>query len=269
MEIHIPTAPVYIMSLPNSMQGKRRQYGIRHHITGTIDGSMGDTYESMASKISHANPDFGLWDRGQLVVIISRTRLPQCTIFVGSKSDTLATLCSILLKFTQWTDYISDILDIITVNRDESRNERILHHQNFPFRIKDMTLPDDNSGIVYMLNSLHKRTYTYIGKTKNPRRRLKNHNSGYRSSSTEPIQYHPFVVLAYIAGFQKNDELMHAAGRKWKYVRDGMIQQGVISATSWAVAGRQIIMDSNLQLQYSIAEYDLRLVLLFSIDVEE
>lgn len=64
VEIRIPTAPEYTMSLPNSMQGKRKQYGIRHRITGTIHGSMGDTYESMASEISHANPDFGLWDRG-------------------------------------------------------------------------------------------------------------------------------------------------------------------------------------------------------------
>ena len=100
LEIRVPTAPDYTMSLSNSMQGKRKQYGIRHCITGTIHGSMGDTYESMASEISNANPDFGLWDRGQLIVIISRTRVPQRTIFVGSKTNTLATLQSVLLKRT-------------------------------------------------------------------------------------------------------------------------------------------------------------------------
>ena len=120
----------------------------------------------MASEISNANPDFGLWDRGQLVVIISRTQIPQRTMFEGSKSDTLVTLCSVLLKRTQWTDYISNIPDIITVNQDETRNERILNPHNFPYMIRDMMLPDDDSGIVYMLNSLRKRTYTYIGKTK-------------------------------------------------------------------------------------------------------
>ena len=58
----VPIAPSYTLSLPNSMQGKRRQYGLRHRITGTIHGAIGGTYESMASEISHSNPNYGLWD---------------------------------------------------------------------------------------------------------------------------------------------------------------------------------------------------------------
>ena len=263
VEIKVPVAPSYTLSLSNSMQGKRKQYGLRHRITGTIHGAMGDTYESMASEISHSDPNFGLWDRGQLVVIISRTRLPSKTIFVGCKEQTLDTLRSVLLRKTQWTDHISDILEIITVNGNPS-SPRVLTHDNFPFRIRDATLPNDNSGIVYMLISLRRRTFTYIGKTKHPRRRLQNHNSGYGASATEPCHLRPFAVMAYIAGFDGNDELMLAAENKWKFVRDELIRSGDLCAKSWARAGVRVIHNSNLQADYEVNEYSLRLVLMFS-----
>jgi predicted GIY-YIG superfamily endonuclease len=261
VEIEISTAPEFNIALP-MMQCIRKQYCLRHRITGTIHAAMGDTYESMASCVSLSDPHYQLWDRGQLVVIISRTKCPSKTIFVGNKAETLDALCQILTKKTQWTDYISQILNIITINEDE-RHERVMTQENFPFRVSDLRLPEVDTGIVYMLNSMRRRAFVYIGKTNQPRRRLNNHNSGFGSSSTEPAHLRPYAIMAYISGFDGNNELMLACEEKWKHIRNNMIRDGIYDAKTWAKGGQQIINNANLQITYSVKSYDLRLVLLF------
>jgi hypothetical protein len=87
MGTKVPIAPDYIMKKGN-MQVQRKQYGFRHWITGTIHGSMGDTSESMASEISCHDSCFGMWDKGMLVALISRTKLPSQAICVGPKQST-------------------------------------------------------------------------------------------------------------------------------------------------------------------------------------
>ena len=49
-----------------------------------------------------------------------------------------------------------------------------------------MTLPDCNTGFVYMILSLKNKEFCYIGETISIRRRLQQHNSGYGSNSTAP-----------------------------------------------------------------------------------
>ena len=97
-----------------------------------------------------------------------------------------------------------------------------------------MQLPDNGHGIVYMLNSLRRRSYIYIGKTLTPQTCLNNHNSGYGATSTEPCYLRPFVVMAYIAGFDGNNDLMLAAKNKWKVIRHELINRGEDNAREWA-----------------------------------
>ena len=52
---------------------------------------MGDTLSSMAIEVSFANSNYKMWDKGQMIVILSRTRKAQDTIFVGDKNETLNT----------------------------------------------------------------------------------------------------------------------------------------------------------------------------------
>ena len=129
-----------------------------------------------------------------------------------------------------------------------------------------MQLPDNGHGIVYMLNSLRRRSYIYIGKTLTPRTRLNNHNSGYGATATEPCYLRPFAVMAYIAGFDGNNELMLAAENKWKVIRNQLINTGEDDAREWARQGSRVINDSTLLSNYSTDAYDLRLVLLFHDD---
>ena len=79
----------------------RKQYGLKHKVTGTIHSAMGDTLISMATEISSADPDFKIWGKGQLVVLLSRTKEAKNTIFVGDKNDTLSALKDMLLQKTQ------------------------------------------------------------------------------------------------------------------------------------------------------------------------
>lgn len=83
----------------------------------------------------------------------------------------------ITYKKTQWTDYIEEVLSLVTVNnnnnqadqqhqRQQQRNTRSTMNQNsFPYRICDISLPDVATGYVYMLVSLRHPNYSYIGQT--------------------------------------------------------------------------------------------------------
>ena len=74
----------------------------------------------MATKISAADPNFNVWDRGQMIVLLTRTRRAKDTIFVGYKRDTLDALKQLLLTRTQWSEYVDKVLSIVTVNASEN-----------------------------------------------------------------------------------------------------------------------------------------------------
>lgn len=58
-EVTVPVAPVN-QERVRLYQTQRKQYALRHCITGTIHSSMGHTYDSMASEISNTDPKFGI-----------------------------------------------------------------------------------------------------------------------------------------------------------------------------------------------------------------
>ena len=77
---------------------------------------MSDTLISMEIELSTNNTRFKLRDKGQLLVILSRTKIGKHTNFVGDKYYTLTALREIILSITQWNDYTETTLDIITIN---------------------------------------------------------------------------------------------------------------------------------------------------------
>ena len=89
--------------------------------------TMGDTLNSMATSISTKDSNFELWDKGQLVVLISRTKHAKDSIFVGPKQDTLDAFKQLILQRNQWTDYIEDVLRLVTNNEcDDTTTDQIL-----------------------------------------------------------------------------------------------------------------------------------------------
>ena len=67
---------------------------------------MGDMIAAVAKLTFLHDRNYTIWDKGQLLVIISRTRLAKYTIFVGDKEATLDALVALLQCRTQWTDYM-------------------------------------------------------------------------------------------------------------------------------------------------------------------
>jgi hypothetical protein len=84
---------------------------------------MGDTLPKVATEISQSNSNFKMWDKGQMIVILSRTKFAKDTIFVGDKDDTLKALKRILIQKTQWTEYMEQVLDLVTINSTAAENQ--------------------------------------------------------------------------------------------------------------------------------------------------
>ena len=260
-----------IYNLPGNMQGQRKQYGLNHYVAGTIHSAMGDTLPSVATSLSKSDNNYSMWDKGQLLVILSRTKLAKDTILVGNKEDTLDALEDLLKTRTQWTQYMEQILKIITTNpnsiEDIDANEAYeggLDQSFFPYRICDISLPPDNSGYVYMLISTRKQDFVYIGKTLDLNTRLRSHNSGHGSRTSQPLHLRPYSFFAYICGFNGNESLMYYIEQKWKNNIARLISQGEQRPHQWARRGGNELMNCDLS-NYGITDTrsELRLILLF------
>ena len=57
-----------------------------------------------------------MWDKGQMIDILSITKYAKDKIFVGDKNDTLKSLKQILTQKTHWTDYMEKFLSMVTIN---------------------------------------------------------------------------------------------------------------------------------------------------------
>ena len=204
--VKVGIAPMRTQKINNHMQAQRKQYALKHRVTATIHAAMGDTLSKVAMQIVGGN--FELWDKGQVVVGLSRTRLGQDIIFVGNKEETINLIIRLCQTHNQWTDYMENILDLVTLG-EESHTEMTtpsLTTESYPFRICDIPLPQCRSGFVYFIISVKTRNFTYIGECKCIVNRLRQHNSGYGSSSTTPPHNRPYAILGYIAGFNGTDK---------------------------------------------------------------
>ena len=83
----VGTSPIRPHSTPNNMRGKRKQYGLKHHVTSTVHASMGDTLNKIVTEISSENNEYSLWDKAQVIVLLRRTKVGKNIIFVGYKTD--------------------------------------------------------------------------------------------------------------------------------------------------------------------------------------
>ena len=270
-EVSIGIAPERTQSIGRDLQAQRKQYGLKHRVTSTIHAAMGDTLIRVAIEISRSNSSFQLWDCAQAIVTLSRTKIGKNLILVGDKNETIEALSVLIQMKSQWTDYMEEVLKLITlhpvVNSDnqdvvDDSNRNLFTLQSYPFRLCDVSLPQCNTGFVYMLFSIKRQTYSYIGETICIRQRLKQHNSGYGSTSTAPSYLRPFAVMAYICGFDGNKTLRCYVEQKWKERRDTLISNNINDPRQWARSGNDVIESIN-EDSFNIEKSDLRLVLLF------
>ena len=161
---------------------------------------------------------------------------------------------------------MEEVIKVITLeseeNENEDQNQRQLTQKFYPFRICDSPLPQCNTGFVYMLTSIKRPSYAYVGETECLRRNLKEHNSGYNSCSTEPSYLRPFAVMAYICGFDGKKTLHQHIKQKWEDRRNELFNNGVNDIREWSRCGNDVIQNTN-EASFNIERQDLRLILLF------
>ena len=81
---------------------------------------------------------------------------------------------------------------------------------NFPFQIKDISLPQDQTGAVYLLISKKDTNFVYIDFTLCLWTHLISHNQGHDSQNYPPYHLCPFIFIAYICGCNCNRDLMES-----------------------------------------------------------
>ena len=94
------------------------------------------------------------------------------------------------------------------------------------------------------------------------KKRLQQHNTGLGSVSTEPHYLRPYALLAYMCGFQMNNDLLFYMERRWKEERDNLIRNNTRDAREWALSGSVVINDLNTE-NYGLSSSDISLVCLF------
>ena len=100
------------------------------------------------------------------------------------------------------------VLSLVSINCDiNDRNRSIFDYDTYPFRIANITIPDCNTGFVYMLMRMKQRSFIYIGETQCIKTRLSNLNSGKGSALTTPLHLSPYTVVAFICRFGGNRTL--------------------------------------------------------------
>jgi predicted GIY-YIG superfamily endonuclease len=154
-----------------------------------------------------------LWEKAMVVVLVSRVHAAIDLIFVGNKEDNIGALIEGLRLRNQYDEYMDHVVDILTQRRGFMEAISLDHH---PFRFKDIPLPMDTSGVVYMLVSIRTSASMYIGSTRNMANRLRQHNTGYGAMETAPPENRPYGLYCYITGFSGDKDLMTTVERRWQ-----------------------------------------------------
>jgi predicted GIY-YIG superfamily endonuclease len=222
-QVCVGLAPERVQSTKMGKKGKRQQYGLRHRVSSTIHAVMGSDLSHVVTKVSLTDPMYRLWEKEQVVVLLSRTVSAKDIIFVGRPRETIDAILQVIQIRSQYSEYMNHIINVLSDEGTSPRNLRdvpVLDQNQHPFCPLDVSQPNDCSGYCYILVSLKDSKSTYIGQTKKLVVRLKEHNSGYGSQGTSDPRLRPWALLAYVTGFDGNVSSMLAFERQWKVRRD-------------------------------------------------
>ena len=225
-------AHTYEIPIPGGMKAICKQYKVKHHVTSTVHACQGDTLHRVATEISYTNKNFTLWDKGQVVVLLSRTREGKHVIFVGSKVDTIRCLISLIQVKSQWMDYMEKIISLVSINNRtqiDSPLIPIFDYSSIPFEFNQLPLPQCNTGYVYLIVTVRNKRAYYIGETMCLKTRLRQHNSGSGTFFTNKIGRRPWALFAYITGFDKKRNLMKSVENSWQKLCHDAVSDGVRS----------------------------------------
>ena len=179
------------------------QYGLQPYVGSTFHSTMGKTLALLVTQIgiAHSRSDmYSLWDPSQVVILLSRTRLPSHTTFVtDDPTHTAEQLFRVLLVKSPYRDHLARLVDSLC-GFTEGRRPVMRDHSSL-FRPRDVMLPPDNGGFAYLLISTVDTTCAYIGSCHNLIKRYERHNKGLGARQTALESLRPWAMFAYVCGF--------------------------------------------------------------------
>ena len=214
-------APENIIYIRNTKAKRSNQYGLQLYVGSTWHSTMGRTLASLATQVASKREYGGIysiWDPAQVVIMLSRTSLPHDTTFVSKNPVETATfIYSVLKKVSPFRDYLSYLLTSLCENVQDGIPPRVnTVDQRFSiYRPRDVIIPSDNTGFVYLLVSTVDLKFLYIGSCFNLIARYSSHNSGFGSLQTAPASLRPWAILAYVSGFEGHRRNFLDFERRW------------------------------------------------------
>ena len=214
--------PSRIRQLRGKTCGRRLQYGLRMFSTSTIHAVMGQTCGAIVSKVDENESNYQLWEREQVVVLLSRTCLGKQMYFVDNSGGvkTVKSILSVLKRSSQFAHYISTLLRNLTLSPNQRMDLPEINFNNHPFRPRDISLPTGSNAYAYILVSTRNTAVTYIGETSNLTRRLQAHHRGTATPQTAIEELRPFCLLAFFCGTSFGIQKRKAFEAKWKTRRE-------------------------------------------------
>ncbi len=152
-------------------------------------------------------------------------------IFVGDKVDTINALASLIQMRSQYTKYISHLLQTLcgTLVGGSSLSAPLIQNELIPFQPIDIQLPQEGSGYCYIIVLLQDMGTTYIGQALSLVNWLNQHNQGISSLQTSDPRLHPWSLISFVCGFDGNHEMMRRFEIDWQRRWEHMLQAGTIT----------------------------------------
>lgn len=204
-----PQNPLNLWS--HGVKAKRKQYALKHHIASTIHSAIGHTVLKIATELGLGRD---LWEKAMVVVLVSRVSEASDLIFVGDKRANIEAIIRGLSVRSQYDDYMNHVVNVLS--RQTSLSSMPLNLSVHPFRQRDVPIPSDTSGVVYLLVSIHHPSSIYIGFTHDMNKRLKQHNSGIGARASSDPSKRPWGLLAYVSGFQYSKSTLRQFELRWQ-----------------------------------------------------
>jgi predicted GIY-YIG superfamily endonuclease len=198
-------APSRVQYIGLGFQARREQYGLRHRIAATIHAGMGQDLPSLITKVDGADK-YRLFQREQVVVLLSRTHFAKDVYFVGEPDVTAQVLWDALNMRSTYDAYLEHLMkNLINGGTTAGYHSAVDLPRFHPCRPIDCSLPQDSSGYVYILASVRKNCIgkvTYIGQTDDLVKRFRKHLNGTATKQTADPAMRPWAMLAYVSGFE-------------------------------------------------------------------
>jgi hypothetical protein len=163
------------MMFAGNKKAFRNQWPLKSYVCSTIHKVAGDTVEGLAAQISSNEKGYTLWQKQQLLIVVSRVRSLDQLLFVGSMESVIEAML-ILLKMHCPIARKAERALITLANLPARVLETSISH---PLdELVQQPLPMTDVGVVYMLIGVPLYNLCYFGMTTNMRRRLTQHNTG-------------------------------------------------------------------------------------------